>query len=89
VVNATVVGGDIVVVEKEAFLHCEELARPIAGFEGDVQRLKLVTGVEISTRPVNRSGNPGSSVKMASRRAAAPTNRAAVRPGVTLAPSIA
>jgi hypothetical protein len=34
--------------------------------------LKLVTGVEISTRAVNRSGRPGNEVKSRSRTAAAP-----------------
>lgn len=53
----------------------------------DIHRLKLVTGVEISTRPVSRSGMPGRRVKMASRRTAAPIYRPAVLPTVTL-PSI-
>lgn len=39
--------------------------------------LKLVTGVEISTRPVKRSGRPGKEVTRRSRTAAAAPNRAA------------
>jgi hypothetical protein len=41
--------------------------------------LKLVTGVEISTRPVSRSGSPGKEVKMRRRTAAAAPKRAAFR----------
>ena len=37
----------------------------------DIHLLKLVTGVEISTRAVNRSGRPGNEVKSRSRTAAA------------------
>lgn len=37
--------------------------------------LKLVTGVDISTRAVNRSGRPGKEVKRRSRTAAAEANR--------------
>lgn len=51
--------------------------------------LKLVTGVEISTRPVRRSGSAGKTVKRASLRTAAPIYRPAVRPNVTLPPFIA
>lgn len=39
--------------------------------------LKLVTGVEISTRAVNRSGRPGNEVKSRSRKAAAAPKMAA------------
>ena len=39
--------------------------------------LKLVTGVDISTRPVSSSGNPEKAVKRRSRKAAAPPKRAA------------
>lgn len=39
--------------------------------------LKLVTGVDISTRPVNRSGRPGKEVKRRIRTAAAAPNNAA------------
>lgn len=38
--------------------------------------LKLVTGVDISTRPVNKSGRPGKEVKSKSRTAAAAPNMA-------------
>ena len=37
--------------------------------------LKLVTGVDISTRAVNKSGRPGKEVKRRSRTAAAEANR--------------
>jgi hypothetical protein len=39
--------------------------------------LKLVTGVDISTRAVRRSGRPGNPVKSSRRKAAAAPNRAA------------
>ena len=39
--------------------------------------MKLVTGVEISTRPVNKSGSPGNDMKRRRRTAAAAPNRAA------------
>jgi hypothetical protein len=39
--------------------------------------LKLVTGVDISTRAVNRSGRPGKEVKRRSRTAAAEANNVA------------
>lgn len=39
--------------------------------------LKLVTGVEISTRAIIKSGRPGKPVKRSSRTAAAVPNRAA------------
>jgi len=41
--------------------------------------LKLVTGVDISTRPVRRSGRLGKVVKSRIRTAAAAPNRAAFR----------
>lgn len=41
--------------------------------------LKLVTGVEISTRPVNRSGRPGKEVNSRRRTAAAAPKSAAFR----------
>lgn len=88
-VDAAVVGRDIVVVQKETFLYCKGSVSKTKTQGADrLRRLKLVTGVEISTRPVSRSGSPGRSVKMANRRTAAPMYRPAVRPGVTLAPSI-
>ena len=43
-----------------------------------VHLLKLVTGVDISTRPVNRLGRPGKAVNNSRRRAAATTKRPAV-----------
>ena len=42
-----------------------------------IHLLKLVTGVEISTRAVNRSGRPGKEVKRRSRTAAAAPKMAA------------
>lgn len=44
-----------------------------------IHLLKLVTGVEISTRPVSKSGSPGNEVNSKSRKAAAAPNRAAFR----------
>jgi hypothetical protein len=40
-------------------------------YSRNIHLLKLVTGVDISTRPVNRSGSPGNEVKRRSRTAAA------------------
>lgn len=37
-----------------------------------LHRLKLVTGVDISTRPVNKSGSPGRPWKRSNRNKAAP-----------------
>jgi len=51
--------------------------------------LKLVTGVEISTRPVRRSGRPGKKVNRARRRAAAAAKTPAVLPWFALPAVIA
>lgn len=51
--------------------------KPIATSTTNVHLLKLVTGVEISTRAVNKSGRPGKPVKRRRRTAAAAPNRAA------------
>ena len=80
-VYATVVRRDIVIVEEQAFLYCgraSELAKESGSSRVERQRvwslhlLKLFTGVEISTRPVKRSGRPGDRVQRASRKTAAP-----------------
>lgn len=86
--DAAVVRVDIVFIEEQAFLHCfnpkkkESAWREWGGGSGNmrsvVHRLKLVTGVEISTRPVNRSGRPGKKANRASRRAAAPAKTPAL-----------
>ena len=44
-----------------------------------IRLLKLVTGVEISTRPVRRSGSDGKAVNRRSRRPAAAANRSNFR----------
>ena len=51
----------------------------------DLRRLKLVTGVEISTRPVSRSGRLGNATKSASRSSAAPAYMPALERSVMFA----
>lgn len=48
------------------------------------RRLKLVTGVEISTRPVRRSGSEGKPRKRRSRKAEAVPYRRAFRRSITI-----
>jgi hypothetical protein len=45
---------------------------------GYLHRLKLVMGVEISTRPVKRSGSPGNARNRTSRNSAAPAKTLAL-----------
>ena len=49
-----------------------------------LRRLKLVTGVDISTRPVRRSGREGKAKKSMILRAAAEANRIAFRRSITM-----
>ena len=49
-----------------------------------IHRLKLVTGVDISTRPVRRLGSEGKAKKRTSRRAAAEVKRKAFRRSITM-----
>lgn len=49
-----------------------------------LHRLKLVTGVDISTRPVRRSGKEGKAKKSTSLRAAAEVKRVAFRRSITM-----
>jgi len=68
-------------VKKQPLLYCMELLAfnpENLQFRGP-HLLKLVTGVEISTRPVSRSGSPGKDVKRRRRTAAAALKRAAFR----------
>ena len=50
-----------------------------------IHLLKLVTGVEISTRPVSRSGNEGNAAKRSRRNAEAALNSKAFRRSMTIA----
>lgn len=50
----------------------------VFGRGSNAHRLKLVTGVEISTRPVSRSGSRGKAVNRTSRNRAAPTKTPAL-----------
>jgi hypothetical protein len=76
VVNAAVVRRDIVGVEKDAFLHCAKLAFRIVYIVAVcVHLLKLVTGVDTSTRPESRSGRAGKNVDSDNRSAAAAPKR--------------
>lgn len=81
VVDAAIVRPDIVVIEKETFLYCSRIEVSMLFRRckkecelGGLHLLKLVTGVEISTRSVNKSGKPGDKEKRASRRRTAPRN---------------
>ena len=47
-------------------------------------RLKLVTGVDISTRPVRRSGSEGNAINSTNRRATAEPNRNSFRRSRTM-----
>ena len=49
-----------------------------------LRRLKLVTGVDISTRPVRRSGSEGKAKKNMSLKTAAEVNRMAFRRSITM-----
>ena len=50
----------------------------------DLRRLKLVTGVDISTRPVRRSGREGKAKKKRSLRKAEEEKRMAFRRSITM-----
>lgn len=51
----------------------------IASLQGYSHRLKLLTGVDTSTRPVNRSGNDGNKHMRSSRRTKATPNTPTMR----------
>lgn len=79
-VYAAVIGRDIVCVEKDALLHCgQQLVVSMGwgdeGLGGYIRRLKLVTGVETSTRPARTSGRAGKRMKSRSLSAAAAAPR--------------
>lgn len=79
-VNSTIVRGDIVCIEEDSFLYCCACQQRLKNFHnGYTHLLKLVTGVDISTRPVNKFGRPGNEVKRMSRKAAAAPKSAAFR----------
>ena len=80
-VNSTIVRRDTVSVEVQAFLHCEKnehvsQVQPIGRLY--VHLLKLVTGVESSTRLVRSAGKEGKTAKRRSRTSDAPVKRAMV-----------
>lgn len=81
-VEAAIVGRDVVRVEEESFLYyksCQisSIALASPGMESNIRLLKLVTGVDTSTRPARRLGRPGKTVNSSSRSAAAPPKRSA------------
>ena len=80
VVDAAVVGGDIVEVEVETLVHWQTGVVSLeAGAEGgNVHVLKLDTGVDSSTRPARRAGSWGKAWNSSKRSAAAATKRAAL-----------
>jgi hypothetical protein len=78
VVNSAIVWGDVVIVEKQSFLYYSNVSlETIPRGWLFLHLLKLVTGVDISTRAVNKSGKPGKEVKRRRRTAAAAPNKAA------------
>ena len=76
-IDAPVVWRYIVIVKKESFLHYNVVSYWKVRISCFLHLLKLVTGVDISTRPVNKSGSPGNEVKSSIRTAAAAPNTAA------------
>lgn len=90
-VDAAIIGPDIMVIKEQSFLYCN--ANTAVSAPNDkkrkecsnacLHRLKLVTGVEISTRLVKRSGRLGKTTKRTSRRIAAPAKIPALPRRVT------
>ena len=70
-VYAAVVGRDIMGVEEDALLHYHVSVIVYTLHVGYIHLLKLVTGVDTSTRPARRSGSAGKTVKRSKRTAAA------------------
>jgi hypothetical protein len=77
VVDSAIVWGDVVIVKKETFLYYPEISFGFILWQVYSHLLKLVTGVDISTRAVSSSGRPGNDVKRRSRTAAAAPNSVA------------
>lgn len=78
-VDAPVVGGHIASVQKQSLLDCRqlELLSTTTQSNGNSRLLKLLMGVEISTRPVNKSGSEGNRASRTSRKRRAAPNTAA------------
>lgn len=70
-VYAAVVGRDIMGVEEDAFLYLYVSVMLYTDHPGYIHLLKLVTGVDTSTRPARRSGSAGKTVNRSNRTAAA------------------
>ena len=77
--DAAIVRRDVMSIEEESFLHCQRLVMNACKLEYQAQgvmvvdphRLKLVTGVDISARPVRRSGRRAKARNSRKRSAAA------------------
>lgn len=77
--DAAIVWRDVMSIEEEPFLYCRRLVVHPCKLEYqlqcvmvvDLHRLKLVTGVDISARPVRRSGKRGKAENRRKRSAAA------------------
>ena len=70
--DTPIVRGDVVCVEEEAFLYWRSVSTEIPSAQEIYSHLlKLVTGVDISARPVSRGGSDGKAKNRSSRRAAA------------------
>jgi hypothetical protein len=70
--DTSIVRWYIVCVEVKAFLYYYSCQQSVQGYSGSLLHLlKLVTGVDISTRPVRIFGRDGNAVKRSSRTAAA------------------
>jgi hypothetical protein len=75
VVYAAIIRRDIVGVEKDAFLYYPSMSIDFDVFWKYIHLLKLVTGVDTSTRPDSRSGRVGKTVDSSNRTAAAAPKR--------------
>lgn len=84
--HAAIVRGNIAGVHKQAFLHLSHKSAPQSQ-QGQCHpasqyshRLKLLTGVDTSTRPVNKSGSEGNRTQSSNRKTkAAPKTAAFLR----------
>lgn len=82
--DSSIVRRDIVGIEKETFLYCSNShVSSLAAYVQDIRtcsrRLKLVIGVDNSTRPVNRSGREGKVMNRRRRTIVAAPKTATVR----------
>ena len=84
--DAAIVWRNIVGVKEDAFLYwtLSVMCGVLRIGRRCLRRLKLVTGVDISTRPVRRSGKEGKAKKKMSLKTAAEVKRMAFRRSITM-----